>query len=155
MQILKNVLAGIGLICISGLFIFAMQKAPSDEAFGKEQSILNDYNVYALEMPEDLNFAGEAVPVENPDIYERMDRELLVNTYWQSNMMLLLKRVNKYFPIITLILKEEGVPDEFKYLAVLALEERILPPKPCIRPAMLFIGKMILPLKRSTGPLSL
>lgn len=119
MQILKNILAGIGLICISVLFIFAMQKAPSDVNLGKEQPFLNDYNVYALEMPEDLNFAGEAVPVENPDIYERMDRELLVNTYWQSNGLLMFKRAQKYFPIIEPILEKNGVPNDFKYLAVI------------------------------------
>lgn len=119
MQILKNILAGIGLICISVLFIFAMQKAPYDGNLGKEQPILNDYNVYALEMPEDLNFAEEALPVENPDIYERMDRELLVNTYWQSNGLLMFKRAQKYFPIIEPILEKNGVPNDFKYLAVI------------------------------------
>jgi len=119
MQILKNTLAAIGMVCISGLFIFSMQKAPSDETLGKEQPIVNDYNVYALEMPEGLNFAEELVPVENPDIYERMDRELLVNTYWQSNGLLMFKRAQKYFPIIEPILKKNGVPDDFKYLAVI------------------------------------
>ncbi|MBC2845871.1 lytic transglycosylase domain-containing protein [Winogradskyella flava] len=119
MQILKNVLAAVGLVCISGLFIFSMQKAPSDETIGKETPIINDYNVYALEMPENLNFAGEAVPIENPDIYERMDRELLVNTYWQSNGLLMFKRAQKYFPIIEPILEKNGVPDDFKYLAVI------------------------------------
>ncbi|WP_299364276.1 lytic transglycosylase domain-containing protein [Winogradskyella sp.] len=119
MQILKNTLAAIGLICISGLFIFSMQKAPSDETIGKETPIVKDYNVYALEMPEGLNFAGEMVPVENPDIYERMDRELLVNTYWQSNGLLMFKRAQKYFPVIEPILEKNGVPDDFKYLAVI------------------------------------
>lgn len=119
MQILKNILAGIGLICVSGLLIFATQKAPSDDTLGKEQPIINDYNVYALEMPDDLNFAGEAVPVDNPDIYERMDRELLVNTYWQSNGLLMFKRAQKYFPIIEPILEKNGVPSDFKYLAVI------------------------------------
>ena len=47
-----------------------------------------------------------------------MDRELLVNTYWQSNGLLLLKRANKYFPILEPLLKEYGLPDDFKYLAV-------------------------------------
>ena len=119
MKTLKNILAVVGLVCVSGLFIFSMQKAPSDETIGKEDPLVNDYNVYALEMPEGLNFAGEKVPVENPDIYERMDRELLVNTYWQSNGLLLFKRAQKYFPIIEPILKKNGVPDDFKYLAVI------------------------------------
>ena len=119
MQILKNIFAAIGLVCMSGLFIFSMQKAPSDDTLRKETPIINDYNVYALEMPEGLNFAGEMVPVDNPDIYERMDRELLVNTYWQSNGLLMFKRAQKYFPIIEPILKKNGVPDDFKYLAVI------------------------------------
>lgn len=119
MQILKNTLAAVGLVCISGLFIFSMQKAPSDETIGIEPPIVNDYNVYALEMPEGINFADELVPVESPDIYERMDRELLVNTYWQSNGLLMFKRAQKYFPIIEPILKKNGVPDDFKYLAVI------------------------------------
>ena len=112
MQILKNTLALIGVICISGLFIFSMQKSPDQKLLqiillGKEDPIVNDYNVYALEMPDDLNFAGESVPVEDPDIYERMDKELLVNTYWQSNGFLMFKRAQKYFPIIEPILKKE------------------------------------------------
>jgi hypothetical protein len=48
-----------------------------------------------------------------------MDRELLVNTYWQSNGFLLLKRAHKYFPIIEPILEAYGVPDDFKYLALI------------------------------------
>lgn len=119
MQILKNTLAIVGLFCVSGLFIFSSQKAPSDQILGKEKPLVNDYNVYALEMPEGINFAGEQVPVENPDIYERMDRELLVNTYWQSNGLLMFKRAQKYFPIIEPILKSNGIPDDFKYLAVI------------------------------------
>ena len=47
-----------------------------------------------------------------------MDRELLVNTYWQSNSLILIKRAHKYFPIIEPILKKNGIPDDFKYLAV-------------------------------------
>ncbi|GAB2772870.1 lytic transglycosylase domain-containing protein [Salinimicrobium soli] len=114
---MRNVFLVAGLLAICGLSINAVQDAPSDE--NQEGKLINDYNVYALPMPEDLEFAGEPVPVEIPDIYERMDRELLVNTYWQSNTLLLLKRANKYFPVIEPILKEKGVPDDFKYLAVI------------------------------------
>jgi membrane-bound lytic murein transglycosylase D len=58
------------------------------------------------------------VPLEKSDIRERMDRELLVNTYWQSNGLLLIKRANKYFPILEPMLKKYGLPNDFKFLAL-------------------------------------
>lgn len=117
MKILRNALSVIGLISLAGLLIFAVQDAPSDENL--EKKIINDYNVYALAVPDYLDFAGERMPLENPDILERMDRELLVNTYWQSNGLLMFKRAKKYFPIIEPILAEYGIPNDFKYLAVI------------------------------------
>lgn len=77
------------------------------------------YEIKALKIPEGVNFAGELVPIDKPDIRERMDRELLVNTYWQSNSLLMMKRAHKFFPIIEPILKEHGIPDDFKYLALI------------------------------------
>ena len=119
MNSIKNVLSAIGLMTVVGLFIFSAQKAPSDDTVSKDKPLVNDYNVYALEVPMDLNFAGEDLPLENPDIYERMDRELLVNTYWQSNGLLMFKRAQKYFHVIEPILETHGVPDDFKYLSVI------------------------------------
>ncbi len=117
MKIVEKVLAFVGLLSLTALFIYALQDAPTDENF--EKKLINDYNVYALQIPNNLNFAGESVPLNDPDIYERMDRELLVNTYWQSNGLLMFKRAKKYFPVIEPILKKYGVPDDFKYLAVI------------------------------------
>lgn len=117
MKTIKNILACLGLLSLSGLLIFAVQDAPSDENL--EKKIINDYNVYALNVPENLDFAGESLPLEDPDILERMDRELLVNTYWQSNALLMFKRANKYFPVIEPILEKHGIPNDFKYLAVI------------------------------------
>ncbi len=122
MKGLQKVLMLLGGVFVCGTFINATQrKKPEIDVMIKqfEQKLSNDYNVYALPIPEKLNLAGEIVPIENPDIRERMDRELLVNTYWQSNGLLLFKRANKYFPIIEPILKKHGVPDDFKYLAVI------------------------------------
>ena len=107
----------VGGLCIGAFSLNALQDAPTNENI--EKKIINDYNVYALQVPEKLDFAGEALPLSDPNIYERMDRELLVNTYWQSNGLLLFKRAHKYFPIIEPILKENGIPDDFKYLAVI------------------------------------
>lgn len=117
MKIVQKLLALVGLLSLCILFIYALLDAPTDENF--ETRIINDYNVYALQVPENLDFSGEPLPLNNPDILERMDRELLVNTYWQSNGLLMFKRAKKYFPIIEPILKEQGVPDDFKYLAVI------------------------------------
>lgn len=77
------------------------------------------YQIKALKIPKHLDFAGEKVPVQENDIKERIDRELLVNTYWQSNGLLFFKRANKFFPIIEPILKEYGIPDDFKYVALI------------------------------------
>jgi len=117
MKNIQKILALVGLLSLCALFIYAIQDAPTDENF--EAKLLNDYNVYALQIPENLDFAGEAMPLKSPDIYERMDKELLVNTYWQSNGLLMFKRAKKYFPIIEPILKKHGIPDDFKYLAVI------------------------------------
>lgn len=117
MKIVEKTLAFIGLLSLSALFIYAIQDAPTDENY--EKKLINDYNVYALQIPDNLDFAGEGLPLEDPDIYERMDRELLVNTYWQSNGFLMFKRAQKYFPVIEPILKKNGIPDDFKYLAVI------------------------------------
>lgn len=76
------------------------------------------YGVHALPIPEDLSFAGEVVPLQNFDVVERLDRELLVNSYWQSQTLLFFKRANRWFEVIEPILKEEKIPDDFKYLSL-------------------------------------
>jgi hypothetical protein len=63
-------------------------------------------------------FAGERIPTENFDVRERLERELIVNTYYHTSTILNLKKMTRYFPIIEPILKEHGIPDDFKYLAV-------------------------------------
>ncbi|MDX1462674.1 MAG: lytic transglycosylase domain-containing protein [Marinirhabdus sp.] len=116
-----NKISKIGLLAmiavVSSVCVNAVQEPETtDETVQKK--LVNDYNVYALPLPETMDFAGEPVPLNEPDIRERMDRELLVNTYWQSNGLLIFKRANKYFPIIEPLLEKYGLPDDFKYLAV-------------------------------------
>jgi membrane-bound lytic murein transglycosylase D len=77
------------------------------------------YKVFSVKTPKDIEFAGESVPTKIIDVSEKLDRELLVNTYWHSNTFLLVKRANRWFPVIEPILKKNGVPDDFKYLAVI------------------------------------
>lgn len=132
MNIINRILALIGVVALSGMFIYGTQQTESETGIDSNtQKSANDYNVYALDVPAKLDFAGERMPLSQPDIYERIDRELLVNTYWQSNGLLLIKRSKKFFPIIEPILKKHGIPDDFKYLAVIesGLTQAISPAK--------------------------
>lgn len=75
-------------------------------------------SVALFELPAELSFAGEKVPLEQADVVERLERELYVNAYWESNLILLFKRSKKYLPEIERLLQEQGVPNDFKYLAI-------------------------------------
>lgn len=122
---MKNTIKILGLVAIimvSSLLIFATKNdniESNNDIIDSDKNTSESYQIRALKIPDGLNFAGELVPIEKPDIRERIDRELLVNTYWQSNGLLLFKRVHKYFPIIEPILEKNGIPNDFKYLAVI------------------------------------
>ena len=98
------------------LLSFSFSEPEKDKIYDKE--FQGNYSIYAINLPDKLDFAGETVPLTNFDVYESLDREFLVNTYWQSQTLLFIKRSNKYFSIIETILKEKGIPDDFKYLAL-------------------------------------
>ena len=110
------------IIIVSSLLIMNLFTASTFEGKEKEQfksNFHNNYKIFALNLPSELDFAGENVPLNLIDVTEKMDRELLVNTYWQSQTLLLLKRSNRYFPVIEKILKEKEVPEDFKFLALM------------------------------------
>lgn len=109
-----RILSLLSIVSITILFINAIDKTEIEPITSTHKT----YKIKALKLPINLNFAGEIVPIEQADVRERMDRELLVNTYWQSNGLLLLKRANKYFPILEPLLKKHGLPDDFKFLAL-------------------------------------
>ncbi|HMN23880.1 MAG TPA: lytic transglycosylase domain-containing protein [Ignavibacteriaceae bacterium] len=77
-----------------------------------------DYKIISPKIPDNVSIFGEGVPLENFEVYERVDREILVNTYWHSATILAIKRANRWFPVIEPILKQNNIPDDFKYLAV-------------------------------------
>ena len=108
----------IGLISIAAvllvLFIRATEKPVTEESSLEREK----YLITSVPIPEEVSFAGERAPLENFDVRESLERELLVNSYWQSHTLLLMKRANRYFPVIEKILEENGIPDDFKYLSV-------------------------------------
>ena len=72
-----------------------------------------------VDIPDKMMFAGETYVFDRYDKRERLDRELNSFTYFHSTTLLLIKRANRYFPIIEPILKQHGMPDDLKYLAVI------------------------------------
>lgn len=77
------------------------------------------YAVTPPAVPSQATFAGETIDLNRYDLRERMDRELMSFTYMHSTTMLMIKRANRYFPVIEPILKENGIPEDFKYLMVI------------------------------------
>ena len=98
------------LVFASGLFIYSINGNQ------KEKMLKEGTTQY---FPTEVDFAGEKAPLQIADVKERFDRELLVNANLHSSTILVIKRANRAFPIIEPILKQYGVPDDFKYLAVI------------------------------------
>lgn len=70
------------------------------------------------EFPENANFCGELVPINDATVKERLDRELIVNNFYHSRTFLTLKRSGRWFPMIEKTLKKYNIPEDFKYMAV-------------------------------------
>ncbi len=118
--ILKTISAIILLLLTWSLFnLFTFSTVGEGSKSEHQKNFNQDYKIYSLSTPKTLSFATEEVPLNLMDVRERLDRELLVNTYWQSQTMLFLKRAHRHFPIIEQILKANNVPEDFKYLALI------------------------------------
>lgn len=110
MKFIKKTVIITSLIVVSGILINAtsnnsvkLNKSASSQSY----------------FPEKVEFAGEIVPLQIYDVRERLDKELLINEYLHASTNLIIRRANRSFPIIEPILKKNGVPDDFKYLAVI------------------------------------
>ena len=113
-------IASISVVFVGLVFLSAYFYVKSEENARHVPIIIteNERRIYSPPIPDTLEFCGERVPLEDFDVRERIDREFLVNTYWHSAMLLYIKRANRWFPLIEQILKKNGVPDDFKFMAV-------------------------------------
>ena len=105
MKNIKNLILISFLILTCGLLIYASYNKRNKETF--------------FDIPSEMDFASEKMPLNIYDIKERMDRELLINANLDATTALIIKRANRVFPTIEPILQKYGVPDDFKYLAVI------------------------------------
>ncbi len=79
----------------------------------------NNYNVLGLNIPSNLSFCDEKIPSNNFEIKKNLEEEFFSNAYWKANSAVLFSKAQKWFPYIEPILKREGVPDDFKYVAII------------------------------------
>ena len=111
----------LGYITYSGTTHSTRRDFISDEEVASDEieDSLHPLPAMSLNLPENASFAGERVPIEIPDVYERFDKELQINTYLHSNTLFLMKRANRWLPRIDSILKQNGIPEDFKYLPII------------------------------------
>jgi membrane-bound lytic murein transglycosylase D len=93
----------------------------SDEVVAAPEFTVDDMPLPAIsfDIPKNITFAGEPVPLNLPDVHERLDKELQINTYLHSNTIFLIKRANRWLPQMQKILRAHNIPDDFKYLPLI------------------------------------
>jgi membrane-bound lytic murein transglycosylase D len=99
------------------IFSYSLSDTGSDSDY--DDYFNASYKVFSIHIPQNINFAGEKVPIKDFTVREAIEKELIINTYWQSQSLLLHKRANRWFPVIEPILKENGIPDDFKYISLI------------------------------------
>lgn len=112
------ILTALGLLFVTS--VYYTDKQDEYPANTPEKGTGTDKWVNAKEIhtPKVLKFADEKVPLHRIDVYEQLEREIVVNTFYHSQTVLLLKKLPRYFAIIEPILKRNNIPDDFKFLAV-------------------------------------
>lgn len=105
--------------------LMPMWSAPSDNRYVSNDTIIALPPTISVLLPDAANFAGERVPLEYFDVRESLDRELTACTYWHTQTLLIIKKADRFFSIIEPILARNGVPDDFKYLAI--TESNLMP----------------------------
>lgn len=108
-----TVLLGVNIILLIFGGRLVGKKVTEREDFPQQYRIVNP------PLPSQIYFAGDRVPLELQDIRERLDKEVIINTYLHSATILNIKRSARWFPAIERILKENGIPEDFKYIAII------------------------------------
>lgn len=105
---------------VSLAFLAACQnQTPQQKSSKKQKAVVAAGAVVFPDLPQSMEFAGTTINLQDEDLRERLDREVLMTAYYQSAWIGAVKRAHRYFPEIERILKEEGVPNDFKYLAII------------------------------------
>ena len=104
------------LVFVQVVIVFILISSSKPESVQISSETKTEFT--AVKIPDEVFFAGEKMPLEQFNVKEALDRELLSNAYFHSQTIRYMKLAPRFFPVIEPILKERGIPDDFKYLAV-------------------------------------
>ncbi len=108
------------LLFAASIILLFIYSTPSEKTSDKTyyDAFHKNYKIFTPEIPSSIDFAGEEAPLDIFYIREKLDEELLRNTYFHSSTIGLMKRSNRWFPVIEPLLAEYKIPDDFKYLSL-------------------------------------
>ena len=112
----------LSVLVLVGIMMVMLSLALGFKGFGNDHEMRRTaldtiYNIRPFKLPDSITFAGEKMPLDNFDTRESLEREILISAYRHSSTILIIKRANRYLPLIEKILKKNNIPDDFKYLA--------------------------------------
>ena len=91
-------------------------KGSTGDRLTEQSSSDTVYSIKSYKLPDNVTFADEKMPLDNFDTRESLEREILISAYRHSSTILIIKRANRYLPVIEKIIKKNNIPDDFKYL---------------------------------------
>lgn len=109
------------LLVVAGLLLYTIYNRYEDNRQQPEIDTVErvHYEAFNIELPEEFYFCSEPVPLNEPDVRERLDQQLHKNVFFHSSTFLIMKRANRWLPQITAVMEQYGVPDDLKYLAII------------------------------------
>ena len=117
------------LIGVTAVLTFSLAQSNDEQLEtyeGTDREFLSfdqiEHITHDIELPETMDFCGESVPLDLFYVRERLEREIIVNSYRHSATLLLLKRTTRWFPVMVPIMEKYGLPEDFKYLAMIESE---------------------------------
>lgn len=103
------------MLLIGGIILVGSSNSTDNENL---KGLTSHATTITLDPPNDLNFAGEIVPLHDFDVQERLDKELIRYIYYHSATIMNIKRAARWRPEMTKILRANNVPEDFFYLCV-------------------------------------
>lgn len=104
------------LFCLA--LVCSCAASPETSGGTNQTEISCNHFISTVRLPDQLELCGEIIPLNDPEVRERAEREFYMLLQQPGQIVLYMKRSGRYFPIYEKQLKEASMPDDLKYLSV-------------------------------------